>query len=94
VTEYLLELYVPGNDLDLAAAEGRSVRAAADELTGQGTRVLYRRSMFVSTEETYFVVLEADSLDAVRATARLAEVSCARVSAVLSDPAPSEHKDS
>jgi hypothetical protein len=90
--EYLLELYVPGTNPDLAAENGRSVRAAAEELTLRGTPVRYRRSMFVSYEETCFVLLEADTIDAVRKAARLAHVSSDHVSAAVSHPSPTDPK--
>jgi hypothetical protein len=80
--EYLLEFYVSAAEPELAAEHGRSVRHAADLLTAQGMPVHYRRSMFVTADETYFVLLEAESLDVVRETARLAQVSCDRVAAV------------
>jgi len=82
----LLELYVSGTDPDLAEGEVRSVREAAATLTRKGTPVQYRSSMFVSAEETCFVFLEAESTDAVRDVARLAQVSCSRISAVVSHP--------
>ncbi len=91
--EYLLEFYVSATDPDLAAEHGRSMRAAAEALTSQGTPVHYRRSMFVSADETYFVVLEAESVDAARETASLAHVPCDRVAAV-SHPASSDHQES
>jgi hypothetical protein len=91
--EYLLELYVPRADPDLAATHGRSVHDAAEALTARGTPVRYRRSMFVSDEETCFVLLEAESVDAVREAARLARVSCDRVSAAVSHPSHFDHQE-
>jgi hypothetical protein len=90
--EYLLELYVPATDPDLAAQNGRSVRAAAEELTLRGTLVRYHRSIFVSHEETCFVLLEAETIDAIRETARLARVSSDHVSAAVSHPTASDRQ--
>lgn len=90
--EYLIEFYVPGTDPGYAAKHGRSVREAAEALTSRGTPVRYRRSMFVSADETCFVVLEAESVDAVRETARLADVSCDRVAAI-SHPASVDQQE-
>jgi hypothetical protein len=70
------------------------VRDAAEALTLRGTPVHYRRSMFISGEETCFVLLEAESMDAVRETARLARVSCDRVSAAVSHPTYRDHLES
>jgi hypothetical protein len=91
--EYLLEFYVSATDPDVGAEHDRSVRQAAETLTSQGTPVHYRRSMFVSADETYFVVLEAESVDAARETASLAHVSCDRVAAVT-HPASSDPRES
>ena len=84
--DYLLELYVSRNDADLAAEDGRSIREAAHQLTLSGTPVRYRRSMFVPAEETCFVLLEADSIDAVHDTALLAGLDYDRVSPAFSHP--------
>ncbi|HTX46006.1 MAG TPA: hypothetical protein VMD48_07005 [Solirubrobacteraceae bacterium] len=89
--EYLLEFYVSASDPDLAAEPGRSVQEAAKTLSSRGTPVHYRRSMFVSADETYFVLLEAASADVVRETARLAKVSCDRIAAVSH---PTDHRES
>jgi hypothetical protein len=85
--EYLLELYVCRSDADLAGGDGRSVREAAEALARRGSSVRYRRSIFVPAEETCFVLLEADSIDGVDETTRLADVRCDRVSRVVSHPA-------
>jgi hypothetical protein len=84
--EYLLELYVPRDDAELAVEGGRSVREAAQQLSLKGTRVRYRRSMFVPDDEICFVVLDADSIDAVRDAARLAGVTYDRLSPAISHP--------
>jgi len=84
--DYLLELYVARDDADLAAEDGRIVRKAAEQITLRGTNVRYRRSMFVPAEETCFVLLEADSIDAVHDTARLAGVPYDRISPAFSHP--------
>ena len=87
--EYLLELYVSRADAYLAAGDGRSIREAAEELTRLGTPVHYRRSIFVPAEETCFVLLEADSIEQIHDTTRLANVSCDRFSRAVSHPPPS-----
>jgi hypothetical protein len=86
MTEYLIELYVSHTDADVAAADSRSVHAAAEQLTRRGTSVRYLRSIFVPAEETCFVLLEADSTDAIYSAARLANVSCVRVNRAVSHP--------
>jgi muconolactone delta-isomerase len=80
--EYLLEFYIARDDAQAAADDGESARAAAEELTRRGTAVSYRRLIFVPTEETCFVLFEAESAEAVRDAATLAELPCGRISAV------------
>jgi hypothetical protein len=80
--EYLLEFYIARDDAQGAANDGESARAAAEELTRHGTAVSYRRSIFVPTEETCFVLFEAESAQAVRDAATLAALPSARISAV------------
>jgi hypothetical protein len=84
--EYLLELYLSRTQQQTAADRGESARAAAEELTRQGTPVSYRRSFFVPAEETLFVLFEAESADAVRDAARLASLPSDRVSLALTQP--------
>ncbi|HEY1776661.1 MAG TPA: nickel-binding protein [Solirubrobacteraceae bacterium] len=84
--EYLLEFYARHDDAGAAADEGESARAAAEELTRQGTAVHYQRLIFVPTEETCFVLFEAESAEAVRAAATLAALPCGRISAVHPQP--------
>jgi hypothetical protein len=77
--EYLVEVYVPRTDPP-DAGDG-NVRAAAAEATG----VRYRGSIFVPDEETCFVLFEAESADAVRDAAALAQLPFDRVSAAFSE---------
>ena len=80
--EYLLEFYRPRDDARAASDDGESARAAAEELTRRGTAVAYRRAIFVPSEETCFLLFEADSADAVRDAAALAALPCGRITAV------------
>jgi len=84
--EYLLELYLSRADEPAALASGERARAAARELTRRGTPVSFRRSFFVPADETFFVLFEADSADAVRDVARLASLPYDRVSLALTQP--------
>jgi hypothetical protein len=81
--EYLLELYLSRADERAFATGGESARAAAEELTRQGRPVQYRRSIYVPSEETCFVLFEAGSAEAVRDAARLAALPYDRVSAAI-----------
>jgi hypothetical protein len=80
--EYVLEFYARHDDARAATNDGKRARAAAEELTRRGTPVHYDRLIFVPTEETCFVLFEAESADAIRAVASLADLPCGHVSAV------------
>ena len=54
-------------------------RAACDELSRQGTRVRFLRSIFVPEDEACFHLYEAVSVEAVRQAARQAGLDYARV---------------
>lgn len=88
--EYLLEFYLARDDARVAADDGESARAAAEELTRRGTAIRYRRSIFVPAEETCFVLFDAESAEAVRDAATLAALPCGRISAV--DPQTPERR--
>ena len=80
--EYLLEFYVSREDARAATADGESARAASEELARRGTAVRYRRSIFVPSDETCFLLFEADSADAVHDVAVLASLPSDRITAV------------
>jgi hypothetical protein len=85
--ENLLEFYAATTDAD-PAADGRHPSQAVEKLTQPGTEVRYCRSILVSIEKTCFVLLEANSLDDVLETMRLADVACDRVSPGANHPVP------
>lgn len=82
--EYLIELYVSRTDARVVTERCQTARVAAEELTRRGTAVRLRRSMFVPDDETWFVLFEAESPEAVRDATRLAGLACDRVSSVIS----------
>ena len=78
MTEFLLELYIAKTDCGVVtAAVARLCRAAA-QLTAGGTSVRIVRSIFVAEDETCFVLVEAETAEAVLDAARHAEVSFER----------------
>ena len=77
--EFLIELYVPRADRGGAEAAAERVRLAAEELTREGTPVRYLRSIFVPEDETCFFLCEAASIEAVRETARRADLRFERI---------------
>ena len=74
-----MELYRPkGAVRDLASATERAKSAAAGVGSG-GVRVRCLRSIFVPEEETWFLLYEGPSAEAVRDAVDRAALPCARV---------------
>jgi hypothetical protein len=80
--EYLIELYVSGGDKAAAEDSRLSACAAAAALSRRGTRIEYRRSILLASEETCFLLFEADTVDVVREMARLAALRSDQISTV------------
>ena len=66
MAEFLVELYVSGAAADGADRETRRARSAAVELTAEGRPVRILRSIFVPEDETCFLLVEADTAEAVQ----------------------------
>ena len=74
-----METFLARSDAGGRTARERRARSAAEELTRQGTRVRFDRTIHVPEDEICFVVFDApSSLDAALA-AQLAEVRPLRV---------------
>jgi Protein of unknown function (DUF4242) len=87
VTEYIIELYVSRSDERDVRRGAERARLAAEEQTRLGTPVRYLRSIYVPEDETCFVLFDACSADAVRATALLAALPFERVSTAIENEA-------
>jgi hypothetical protein len=81
--EFLLELYVARGAAASARRDAERATTAAAELTRAGTPVRCLRSIFVPEDETFFLLYEADSIDAVREAAARAGISYERLAAML-----------
>jgi len=79
MAEFLVELYVSGADADGVDRETRRARCAAAALTAEGRPVRLVRSIFVPEDETCFLLVEADTADAVHEAANRAAVPFERV---------------
>jgi ubiquinone/menaquinone biosynthesis C-methylase UbiE len=79
MAEFLVELYVSGADADGADRETRRARSAAAALTAEGRPVRLVRSIFVPEDETCFLLVEADTAEAVHEAANRAAVPFERV---------------
>jgi hypothetical protein len=76
---YLVEAYMPRSHTQEAWAAGRRARAAADDLSREGTAIRYVRTTFLPDDETCFHLFEAGSANAVEEVSRRAELGRARV---------------
>ena len=83
MAEFLVEIYLSrANGVDASVARAR---AAAEELTGEGTPVRYVSSIFVPEDETCFFLYQAVSADDVREAARRASLPFERVSEAVAE---------
>ena len=68
---YLVETYLGRSQADERVAHERRARSAVKELTHEGTRVRFERSIYVPEDEICFFVFDAPSAhDAARAAQR------------------------
>jgi hypothetical protein len=82
---YLMEVYLPCTDRDGLRTVGVRARAAAREMTGDGTAVRHVRSILVPEDRTCFLLFEAPTSRAVMETGERAALATARVTEALDD---------
>jgi hypothetical protein len=85
MTEFLAELYVPRTAAAAIEQVVEPTRHAAAELTAEGAPVRLLQSILVPEDETCLLLFEAESIDAVRETARRAALSFEHIGEVASD---------
>ena len=76
---YLLEAYLPRSRAQTARAAGKRARAAAEELSREGTAIRYVRTTFLPEDETCFHLFDAVSAAAVEMVGRRAGLGRGRV---------------
>lgn len=76
---YLVETYLARGDAGGRAARERRARSAAEELTREGTRVRFDRSIHVPDDEICFYVFVATSSEQVTLAAERAALDPVRV---------------
>ena len=76
---YLVELYLPRAGADGLRHAARRARAAARELTREGTPIRYLRAIFLSGDEICFHLYEAGSAELVVEASRRAAIPVERV---------------
>lgn len=79
MTRFLAEVYVPQSRAGDSGRAARCARAAAEQLSREGTSVRYVRMTFLPADETCFHVFDAPSADAVGEVGRRAGFSWARI---------------
>jgi hypothetical protein len=80
---YLVETYASKLRVNEARAAGRRARAAAEQLSQEGTRVRYVRTTFLPEDETCFHVFEAASEEAVGEACRRAGIAAGRIAPAM-----------
>jgi hypothetical protein len=79
MARYLAELYLPQTGSDGLREAVARARSAAQELTREGAPVRYLRSIFVPEDETYFLLYEAGSAEAVAEASARAGIAAERI---------------
>ena len=82
---YLVEVYLPRSHGPEASAAGARARAAAEQLSREGSQIRYVRTTFLPDDETCFHLFEAASAEVVEAAADRAELGRARVTSAVED---------
>ncbi|HWE33630.1 MAG TPA: nickel-binding protein [Solirubrobacteraceae bacterium] len=83
--EFVAEQYLPADGRAAAAGGAGAARAAAEELTREGTAIEFVRSIFIPEDETCLHLYLAESRDAVRALAGRAALRLERVTEAVTD---------
>jgi hypothetical protein len=76
---YLVELYLPRAGADGLQSAARRARAAAEEMTREGTPIRYLRGIFLGGDEICFHLYEASSPELVVEASRRAAIPVERV---------------
>ena len=79
MTRFLAETYLPRSRAGDSRRAARCARAAAEQLSREGTSVRYLRTMLLPEDETCFHVFDATSADAVGEVGRRAGLKWARI---------------
>jgi uncharacterized protein with GYD domain len=74
MADYLVEHYLPGSSADQLKDASARLRAAAKQMSREGTPVRYLRGVFLPKDETCLHLFEAGSLEAVGEASRRADV--------------------
>lgn len=92
--DFVGEQYLSAGDPDSAAQLACAARRASEELSSEGTPVLYIRSIFIPVDETCIHLYRADSAEAVHAAAARASLQLERVAEAIIDVGASSDRQS
>lgn len=79
MTRFLAETYLPRSRAGDSSRAARCARAAAEQLSREGTSVRHVRTTLLPEDETCFHVFDATSADAVGEVGRRAGLNWARI---------------
>ncbi len=86
MAEFLVEMYVQHDDLLSARSHAERAQQAAADLRQEGVGVLCVQSIFVPEDETFLVLFQAPSAEAVTEAVNRAGLRCEHISAASSSP--------
>jgi hypothetical protein len=91
--EFVAERYLPADARAAAAGGADAARAAAEELTREGTAIEFVRSIFIPEDETCLHLYRAESRGAVQALADRAALRLERVTEAVTDSGCTDKRD-
>ena len=86
MSSYLVDGYLPRSRAGELAELIARLRAAAEELTAEGTEVRHVRSSFLPADELFLHLIEAESAEAAGEAARRAGIQSERIVEAVSVP--------
>jgi hypothetical protein len=87
MAEFLVELYVPSDQLPAVPGWEEAASTAAADVSREGAAVRYVRSIVVPEDETCFLLYDAPSIDLVRSAAERAGLGAGRITETLNQAA-------
>jgi hypothetical protein len=84
VAQYLVELYVPRRAQATITDAADRARLASEQLTNEGKRVRYLRTIFIPQDEICFHLYEAQAADLVSEASMRAQIAYERIVPAIS----------
>jgi hypothetical protein len=93
VKTFLAELYFSRNAQSELRLHSERLRAAADQLTAEGTQISYVRTLFSPEDESCFYVFTGRRADDVAEVCRRAGIPCERITETVGPEAADPRKE-